>query len=305
MVARTMRGRILFAIAWGACTIACSGKSIGRSSDGEDGGTSGAGGTMGGGETGGGAGTGHAIEPPACGEAYECPEMNGCDPATGSCVPACGGKVFDQGSQRPLEPVVPCPDDQICVEQYLSTYTSAGACFTPCETGVCPEGFSCVASLCRRAGDGGPGEACEGGSTWTSCRPDTLCFQGECRERCDYWSADPGCPAREACWNGLALGGADDSMCITPDSSVSGTDEAAVGEPCAEDHAYRDCGNDGKAWRGSCDTPCPFGCSDCTGPNCGPAPLCVPVCRTLADCPNDLPYCHSGRCAVEGPPGIQ
>jgi hypothetical protein len=82
-----------------------------------------------------------------------------------------------------------------------------------------------------------------------------------CRSICSYWSSSPGCPGAQRC----SL----NSICF----AESG-DPAAIGAPCASGAASGDiCGNDGGAWRGTCQ-------------DLGAGMVCTKLCRTgfASDC---------------------
>jgi hypothetical protein len=199
----------------------------------------------------------------------------------GDCLDAaeCSGEVCSPTTQKcgPGDCAAPgwsCPStSQICGLQWSGA--SEGACYsvcTPFTTGGCAPGWSCASisldnsvAVCFVDGSASEGQPCKALDLSTGCSPGLYCANDVCRKLCDYWSASPGCGSSQQC----VIGG----ICSP---SVTG-DAAQVGGSCAISAAAGDnCGNDGEAWRGSCQ-------ADGSG-----TLQCAKFCRTqlATDCPS-------------------
>jgi hypothetical protein len=130
-----------------------------------------------------------------------------------------------------------------------------GACYpkcTPYTTGTgCSTSQECLTvsldgteGACFAKGTTGDGQACTSTDVGTGCVAGHVCIRDVgnyvCRKICDFFTSSPGCSLNQRC----ALGG----VC----SAESG-DSAAIGSACSTSSvAGEACGNDGKAWRGTC-----------------------------------------------------
>ncbi|MEZ4220440.1 MAG: hypothetical protein R3B13_05870 [Polyangiaceae bacterium] len=210
----------------------------------------------------GGAGTGGVTG--NCQNAEECanPATMVCSPTTQKCT---AGECTAQTT---------CPNNQACLAQVASAVV--GACYPPCtpyasSTG-CTSGSDCVPYLfdasegaCFKQGTTADGAQCTDTDLGTGCVKDSLCVRDAgvrvCRRQCNFFASSPACVASQRC----ALGG----VCI-----AEGGDSAAIGAACSVSSiAGEICGNDGKAWRGTCQ-------------DVGSGLRCYKVCRTstASDC---------------------
>ncbi len=222
--------------------------------------TGGTGGT-GGVATGGTGGTGGTT---GCQNAEECS-----NPATMICNP----KTF-QCQAGQCTATSQCPNNEACLGQVPSA--AVGACYpqcTPYATGTgCASTHDCVPYLldgtegaCFQKGTTADGAACADTDVGTGCVAGSICVRDSgvrvCRRQCNFFASSPACVASQRC----ALGG----VCI-----AEGGDAAALGAACSVASAAGEiCGNDGKAWRGTCQ-------------DLGSGLRCYKVCRTSvsADC---------------------
>jgi hypothetical protein len=158
--------------------------------------------------------------------------------------------------------------------------------------GVCPNGYTCVLDVCRRAGTGPcDGFVCDEPPAAVCADATTLrTFPG----RCDSGSGQPMClyePSDTACPGGCAAGACVDPCanvtCLTPPSAA-----------CADANTLRTYAQTGTCSGGTCsyastDVNCPNGCAGgvcmgadlCAGKTCTtpPAPVCMGnVQRTFA-----------------------
>lgn len=242
---------------------ACGGGGGGAGGAGGFGGTSGFGGTGGfGGATGGSGGTSGTT---GCTSAEQCssPATMICNPKTLTC----------QAGQCTATQACASSSD-ICLGQVTSP--TVGACYPSCtpylSTTGCSASQECVnvyldgsKGACYAQGTTADGQTCVESDVSTSCVAGSVCVRDQslwvCRKQCSFFSASPTCPTSQRC----VLGG----VCIAETG-----DAAAVGQPCASGSAAGDlCGNDGKAWRGTCQT-------------VGTTLSCAKICRTsvTADC---------------------
>jgi len=186
-----------------------------------------------------------------------------CDPDTFKC-----GAGQCTGSQA-------CPTGEICLGQVSKPVV--GACYTACKpytTGACSGNRECLSvqldgseGACVTRGIKTEGQACTPADVFTSCVAGHFCVRdlgtNVCRQLCNYFTSSPGCMLSQRC----SLGG----VC----SAESG-DAAAIGAACSTSSvAGEACGNDGKAWRGTCQT-------------VAGKLTCLKVCRpaVTADCPS-------------------
>ncbi len=232
----------------------------GGSGGGGTGGTGGGG--TGGVATGGTGGTGGTTG--SCQNAEECS-----NPATMICSPTtlkCEAGQCTANSQ--------CGTNQACLGQVASPVV--GACYPKCtpyaSSSGCTSTKDCVPYLldgsegaCFAKGTTADGATCTDTDVGTGCVAGSICVRDSgvrvCRRQCNYFASSPACVASQRC----ALGG----VCI-----AEGGDAAAVGAACSSSSAAGEiCGNDGKAWRGTCQ-------------DIGSGLRCYKVCRTstASDC---------------------
>ncbi|MFO0569651.1 MAG: hypothetical protein U0263_28640 [Polyangiaceae bacterium] len=150
-----------------------------------------------------------------------------------------------------------------------------GACYASCTpySASCTGNRECVSTAldgtegaCFNRDTKAEGAACTVSDTNSGCATGHFCVRDlgtyVCRKLCNYFTSSPGCALAQRC----VVGG----VC----SAESG-DSAAIGATCSvASVAGESCGNDGKAWRGTCQT-------------VGSTLTCLKVCRTsvTADCP--------------------
>jgi hypothetical protein len=126
-----------------------------------------------------------------------CPPEHVCH--GGTCVPKCGGEVYQCPPDKvcnkdgicvdPACEMIQCPDGQKCV---------GGTCVGPCDGVQCPYGQVCLVGKCV--------EVC----SKIKCDPEQVCDLGVCVEACQC----AGCPMAETCQM--------DGLCI-PDACVGKT----------------------------------------------------------------------------------
>jgi hypothetical protein len=238
-----------------------------------------------------------AIDGGACLSQGDCPNgmLQGCDPRTKTCVAA------------PCTRDAPtCPGTDACIVQHA--LFGAGACYQTCEpftTGSCPAAQDCIPTdylgdvgVCRHQGpdapdpvtDLGPERTCDPYHVATGCGPGHVCTNdapywhyNNCVAQCDYFSESPGCAGdgvkcavifhSQADIDTTWLCGAGD--CHYGGICISGSEEGAFGEPCAEGydegwdcagdatHLGRCVSDDDGALR--CRRPCRLGGDECGG----------------------------------------
>jgi len=162
-------------------------------------------------------------------------------PVVGACYPKC----------KPYNTSTGCSGTQECLSVYLDG--SEGACFT--------------------RGTAADGQACTTSDVGTGCAAGAVCVRDTgsyfCRKLCNFFASSPACVASQRC----ALGG----VCI-----AEGGDSAAIGQACSTSSvAGESCGNDGKAWRGTCQNVSGSGLT------------CLKICRTSV-----TTDCASGKTCV-------
>lgn len=179
----------------------------------------------------------------ACESAEDCNNalLEICDPSSNTCSPPeCN---FD----------APCEGaGEVCLVQYRDLFD--GACYQTCNANAQTSGCSATQvcaqrgpdpsfGICKHAGAGALGDACELEDNTTSCADDAVCSgqSQTCAATCSFFAADSGCPADTAC--GL-LG-----LC----EGTATADPVALGEACGADaHQAQGCASDGEAARGVC-----------------------------------------------------
>ena len=139
-----------------------------------------------------------------------------------------------------------------------------GACYTSCEPG---KAGTCGPDACDqldRSGDVGfcrvslgsdtNGAACQRADVGSSCAADLLCLnegtadapKRVCRQSCDGYAAEPGCPASTIC---LPF----DGVCSDIAVATATRSKAALDKPCTDKPGGTLCGGtDGKGFRGIC-----------------------------------------------------
>ena len=118
------------------------------------------------------------------------------------------------------------------------------------ETASCEPGTSCMAEfqcvptytstggICSAIGGNGLGDICSDRIAGTDCSEGLVCRSGICRDICDFWAQDPGCPVPEMCGS--------DGLCVPPEQDV-----AVLGEVCTFGTNWL-CGGDGARYAGRC-----------------------------------------------------
>lgn len=192
-----------------------------------------------------------------CTTALGCAQYEVCDPVTLECGPShCAGDP-------------PCPANTTCWEQ-SGVGGATYACYPTCVPFAtpCASGFACMPlspadqGRCVRVGTAKTGDPCSSSETSTGCaKSGEICGAGRCAEQCDTFASEPGCAAHQRC----------QGTCGDPLSIAN----VEIGKECPNLGLSYPCGDDGKAYRGTCGRPAPLG----TG-------RCLRRCRpTKTDCP--------------------
>ena len=254
--------------------------SAGSSGAGGSSGSAGSGGSSGSAGQGGSAGSGGSAGADGgdggipCDDAEDCVDTNPvCEPVTATCgPPQCTDKQ-------------PCPANQVCILQLITSGGSNGACYPACQIGgpPCGNGATCVpAGDATKGGCVPPGTEPAGApctASWTSIT--TGCVTGykcaldgqthACKGVCSAWDATVTC---------------NDGKCFSG-ACIYGGDPAQIGQTCDVGSQGKPCGEDGTHWRGAC-------------LNLGSGEICFELCR--ASVPSD---CPSGEYCVPPAPGTQ
>jgi hypothetical protein len=148
-----------------------------------------------------------------------------------------------------------------------------------CDPGEdCADGYQCWPSLhatsgqCNRVGTWPVDHWCSGAGNSDGCVAGAFCHYGACREVCDFWSSDPGCP--------------EDRECTSDGACVPSGDPAAFGEDCATESDF--CAQDDAKLLGECITyngayQCMQVCIADAPEDCAPDTTCKLLCETCSD----------------------